>query len=229
MTAELKLVPPIESTEVETARVCRACELKLPIASFHQYAPGKHTRSCRACVRSKKTSANTQLDHAERVQRDAEEASTGMRACSTCAVSKPLAAFHGYRSDFTCKACKKKREQERSRKLHELPEPPPGYDTRTRMAKMAKARAKEKNVPFEIERGDIFVPEFCPVLGIRLAHSWGHGPKDETPSLDRIKPSKGYVRGNIAVISNRANRMKSDGTAEEHERIAAWMRSQGLK
>jgi hypothetical protein len=72
-------------------------------------------------------------------------------------------------------------------------------------------------------------PEFCPVFGIKLAHSWGQGPKDETPSLDRIETSKGYERGNIAVISNRANRVKSDGTAEEHERIAAWMRSQGLE
>lgn len=35
---------------------------------------------------------------------------------------------------------------------------------------------------------------------------------------------KGYVPGNVVVMSYRANRLKNDGTAEEHEIIAAWMR-----
>lgn len=47
---------------------------------------------------------------------------------------------------------------------------------------------------------------------------------DTQPTIDRIIPALGYVPGNIVVISHRANRMKSDGTAEEHERIAAWLR-----
>lgn len=49
-------------------------------------------------------------------------------------------------------------------------------------------------------------------------------PRDASPSLDRFKPEFGYVPSNIVVISNRANMIKSVGTAEEHEKIAAWMR-----
>jgi hypothetical protein len=48
--------------------------------------------------------------------------------------------------------------------------------------------------------------------------------EDNSPSLDRINPEKGYVRGNIAIISYRANRMKADGTADEHRLIAEWIR-----
>src|SRR3546814_14524029 len=45
-------------------------------------------------------------------------------------------------------------------------------------------------------------------------------------SLDRIDNTKGYVRGNVAVMSYKANRLQNEGTAEEHEIIAAWMRKQ---
>ena len=43
------------------------------------------------------------------------------------------------------------------------------------------------------------------------------------PSLDRIVPKKGYVEGNIAWISNRANVIKNDGTAEEHLKVAEYI------
>jgi len=68
------------------------------------------------------------------------------------------------------------------------------------------------------------VPEVCPYFGIFLQRSELR-PGDSSYSLDRIDPSKGYVRGNVEFISNRANRLKSDGTADEHSKIAAWMRA----
>lgn len=39
--------------------------------------------------------------------------------------------------------------------------------------------------------------------------------------------AEGYVPGNVEVISFRANRIKNNGTADEHERIAQWMRLGG--
>lgn len=48
-------------------------------------------------------------------------------------------------------------------------------------------------------------------------------------SLDRVDNSKGYAPGNVVVMSYKANRLKNDGTAEEHEAIAAWMRKQANK
>ena len=48
-------------------------------------------------------------------------------------------------------------------------------------------------------------------------------PCDESRSLDRIDPQFGYLPGNVELVSQRANRLKGDGTAEEHLRIARWL------
>lgn len=87
----------------------------------------------------------------------------------------------------------------------------------------AKQRAKKRGQPFEIEVGDIIIPPCCPVLGIPLKRGTSPGGKDASPSLDCIVPSKGYVRGNIAVISNRANRIKSNATPDELTRVRDWL------
>ena len=82
-----------------------------------------------------------------------------------------------------------------------------------------------------IEPHEIVIPEKCPVLGIPLTPSLpgrkasnGHGFKDTLPSVDRIDSSKGYVSGNVEVISWKANRMKNDNTIETLEKIASYMR-----
>jgi hypothetical protein len=90
----------------------------------------------------------------------------------------------------------------------------------------ARSRAYSTGAPFRLTEADITVPEFCPVLGIPLMRSPGSVcGTDNSPSLDRIVPELGYVPGNIAVISHRANTIKSKGTAEEHRRIADWIDS----
>lgn len=92
------------------------------------------------------------------------------------------------------------------------------------MLHRAKARARDLGVPFDLTPADISIPETCPVLGIVLCRSEGDGFKAASPSLDRIVPELGYVRGNIVVISNRANLLKRDATRAEIEALAAWMR-----
>lgn len=96
------------------------------------------------------------------------------------------------------------------------------------MWRLARNRAREKGLDFNIDVGDIVVPEKCPALGIPIIRNEGVlGAGMNSPSLDRLDSSKGYIKGNVSVISWRANRIKCDGTAEEHEKIAAWMRSTG--
>jgi len=82
----------------------------------------------------------------------------------------------------------------------------------------ARKRAVSLNLPFNIEPSDIVVPEICPVLGIPLST----GDRENAPSLDRLIPALGYVLGNIRVISFRANRIKSDASAEEIKRVLAY-------
>jgi hypothetical protein len=78
----------------------------------------------------------------------------------------------------------------------------------------AKARAKQRNLPFTITISDIFIPAVCPVLGIPLQANAKH-MKDSSPTLDRIYPEKGYIPGNAVVVSLRANRIKSDCTPDD--------------
>lgn len=88
----------------------------------------------------------------------------------------------------------------------------------------ARARAKESGVPCTIKPSDIVIPEFCPVFGIRLDPG-SRKFHDNSPSLDRIVPELGYVAGNIAVISFRANRVKGDASASELRTVADWVDS----
>lgn len=90
------------------------------------------------------------------------------------------------------------------------------------MLRNARARALLAEVPFTINVADIIVPTHCPILGLPLFQSEGKGGGPNSPSLDRIEPTLGYVPGNIIVISNRANRLKSDATIEELRAIASF-------
>ena len=78
----------------------------------------------------------------------------------------------------------------------------------------AKCRARDNNLPFSIEISDIQIPKVCPLLGIpiELHHTKAN---DRSPTLDKLLPHLGYVKGNILVISNRANRIKSNASVDE--------------
>jgi hypothetical protein len=76
--------------------------------------------------------------------------------------------------------------------------------------KLAKGRAHKKGLEFNIELKDIHIPRKCPILKVPLICSTRY-----SPSIDRIYPDKGYVKGNIAVISALANSMKANATPQE--------------
>ena len=78
----------------------------------------------------------------------------------------------------------------------------------------AKKNATRCEVPFALKDEDIVIPEYCPVLGIKIQRGVGM-PCNASPSLDRIVPAKGYVSGNVRVISQRANTLKSNATLTE--------------
>lgn len=88
---------------------------------------------------------------------------------------------------------------------------------------VAKQRARGSGLPFELIESDIVIPELCPALGIPLARG-DRGNHDNSPSIDQTTPGKGYVKGNISIVSHRANRIKSDSTLEELEMIVAYVK-----
>lgn len=90
----------------------------------------------------------------------------------------------------------------------------------------AKNRAVSMGVPFSLTFESVPpIPDTCPVLGIPL-RSGGDTPIEFSPSLDRLRPELGYVDTNVAWISYRANRIKSDASLEELERVTEWTRQQ---
>lgn len=88
------------------------------------------------------------------------------------------------------------------------------------MLTSAKNRCKSKGIEFNITKDEIARRETCPISGVILNFS-STKISDESPTLDRIDPSKGYVPGNVWVVSYRANRIKSNATSEELFKIAA--------
>lgn len=70
----------------------------------------------------------------------------------------------------------------------------------------ARQRAKKLKLPFDISAEDIKVPARCPIT--LKPFVFGEVGAEQSPSLDRIVPEKGYVKGNVRVISRIANTMK---------------------
>ena len=90
------------------------------------------------------------------------------------------------------------------------------------MWRSARTKAKNKGMEFSIIVEDIIIPEMCPILQVPLVF----GTKDHyefSPSLDRKDNTKGYIPGNIVVMSKKANTMKNCATKEELVLFADWI------
>lgn len=86
-----------------------------------------------------------------------------------------------------------------------------------------KKWASYNGVPFDITPADIQMPEVCPVF--KTPFVYGEINHPQGPSVDRLKPELGYVRGNVRVISFRANTIKRDAILEELEALVAYMKA----
>lgn len=93
-----------------------------------------------------------------------------------------------------------------------------------KMRNRAQQRAKNSRLEFNLELSDINIPNVCPVLGVPLvAHSGSSGGHKYSPSLDRIDPTRGYIKNNVRVISHLANQMKSHADVNEMRKFAKWI------
>lgn len=91
-----------------------------------------------------------------------------------------------------------------------------------------KQRARLRGLPFDMVPEDFIIPLLCPVLGIELQiHLGDNSPKDNSPSVDRIIPTLGYVKSNIIIVSQKANQMKSNGTVEDMKKVYEFYRDLG--
>lgn len=95
-----------------------------------------------------------------------------------------------------------------------------------------KTRAKRKGLAFDLDLDYLtdLMTENCPVFGFPLAwdvlhknNSCGHATFD-SPTVDRIDSTKGYIKGNVVWISHKANSIKNSATYEELFKVAEWLK-----
>lgn len=90
------------------------------------------------------------------------------------------------------------------------------------MLQSAKKRAKAKGIEFTITLEDIVIPKKCPILGIPIYVGEGF-IRYHSPSLDRVDNKKGYIKGNVAVISYKANGFKGDMSITDVRKLLKYM------
>ncbi len=95
---------------------------------------------------------------------------------------------------------------------------------REKLVANARKRAKDRGLDFDISVEALDWPEICPALGVRIAYASKtvRGVQKYGPSLDRVDNAKGYVVGNVRVISLRANVLKRDATPDELMALAVY-------
>jgi hypothetical protein len=145
-----------------------------------------------------------------------------MKQCKVCNTTKPVSEFFkknnsksGYQGK--CKSCsaKYKTEYSKTKRGH-----------LSSYLSDSKHRAKEKNLPFNLDLKylESISTNECPIF--KTTFDWGRDKKgqgNERPSLDRIIPELGYIKGNVAFISMWANSIKQDATEKELYAVADWI------
>lgn len=134
--------------------------------------------------------------------------------CNKCKSWLPYDKFN-YRKDGqkrNCKPCETKYRIENQASINVKAKIWKHKNINRFLLGAAKSRARQYGYLFNIDLNDVIVPKFCPVLGIELSCDEN---KNTSPSLDRIIPELGYTKGNVQVISWRANWLKNNATLEE--------------
>lgn len=155
------------------------------------------------------------------------------KVCNKCSKRKPLDSFRkrndngNFRNE--CRQC----ESNRKKLPAVIPEETIRDPTNPRDAKEiamkrmlsgARQRAKDKGLMFDLHYSDIQIPNLCPILKIPLIPSTDGTLTDNSPSLDRKIPYLGYTKGNVKVVSMKANRIKTDATSSEIEAVLAYVK-----
>lgn len=165
-----------------------------------------------------------------------------MKTCRTCGETLPLSSFAKNRAakdglQYVCRQCDKAyqsarraRNPEENRKYSREYQTKrrEGFEYRLQMllnASKQRARLKGREHTLTLEDIKELYPTDgkCPVFGIVLEFG-DAGFRENSPSLDRIDSKGGYTKGNVQVVSWKANRLKSYATVEELETLVTYLR-----
>lgn len=135
---------------------------------------------------------------------------SGLKRCKACVKVHNNAQYRDWYSKQE-RTCRKLANEKQKLKMKE--------DPQYRLLINSKKSAKERGLEHSIDVIDIVIPDKCPVLNCEMIHKTAYAP-----TLDRIDSSKGYIKGNVQVISWKANTMKNDATYEELLLFADWVK-----
>lgn len=168
------------------------------------------------------------------------------KICNTCNEEKELNKFSPHKKsklgvNSKCKKCSSLEQKERYKanpnlykkrakkyrknnpeRYKEIAKKYTNGNPKRKLLDGCRYRAKKANIDCNIEMTDILIPEFCPILNIKIEFSKGE-VKDNSPSVDRVVPKLGYVKGNIQIISHKANRIKGHATIQELKQIIKYI------
>lgn len=198
-------------------KICSKCGKELPITEFglNPMSKGGHIRHCKRC-----SSKNPPPEYLTcpicketKPYYNFPVASKGKYgrswACTDCTGKYTFNELRNLRNttdeEYHRKRCLQRNESKRKNFIHN-------------MWKSAQKRAQKHGLSFNIEETDIVIPSICPILEVPFKYGT-KGDYKYSPSIDRIDNTKGYIKGNIQVISSLANTMKNAASFEELQKF----------
>lgn len=143
-----------------------------------------------------------------------------MKKCKICEIEKELSKFHKAKTNkfgvhAICKICRKSV----ARKEYE-------EDPFKTLLRLKKSECKRRNIPFDLDYAYLksLWTGVCPISGEEITIGNSGMGSHKSAHLDRVLPDRGYVKGNVAYISGRCNRIKYNASIEELEKIVEWMK-----
>ena len=215
-------------------KICKECGKELPIENFNKNNAMKdgHVNICKDCQREQRRKRLNQIV--------VPAIQTGTLICPVCGKELPVENFPVYSKsktgrDWLCKDCRNyhdslnvpkdknyfrklriKVSEEYRKEQHEIDRKSRIKNFARAMYTAAKNRAARRGIEFNLDLEDIIIPEKCPILQCPFEYGTSKNYA-YSPSLDRIDNSKGYIKGNVWVISSKANSMKNSATWKELE------------
>ena len=106
----------------------------------------------------------------------------------------------------------------RKERYEKIETDPQSRDYKLHMLRRAKARARRRNIFFDLKLEDIQIGTHCPILDIE----YGVGSERwyNSPSLDRIDNNRGYEPDNVIVVCMMANSVKNQATPDQIRAVA---------
>lgn len=199
-------------------KTCTTCKQEKPLDNFHKTSRSKDGLSwaCKDCL----SAANKKYreDNAESIKEKKREYRLANKEkiyeSQKRSVLLNLDHYLAYQKDYSFQ--NKERIREKASVYYHSNKEAISIKTKKerrddpvpRMLNSAKQRAKKKGMDFSITLEDVEMNWICPILHCPISVA-DNAKTRYSPSLDRLDSTKGYVPGNVWVISDLANTMKT--------------------